>query len=305
MRPLSSRPLLACLPLAVAVVLLGCQGSDSGSESSTPSGPNLLTYSRVDEAWDVSRGKGTVVAILDWQFDLSGAEAEKYVDPVSMVPGEEIGQLKPWHGEWMAEIVHRVAPEARILPIKARKLGSDEYQDYLVAGIRHAADQGACVVCSSMGPAWRSEELTRAIDYAEERGTLFVNVHPEVLPGEDGRGRFCEAGDCDARILRTGVVAVPDHPATPHPGRNLYTWPYDLEAHWEDGWGYSNAPPTVAGTVALMKSACSALTPADIRWLLVETAEMRDGFAVLDAAAAVRAAAARGDAARTGGQGTR
>ncbi|MEX2663427.1 MAG: hypothetical protein WD227_15965, partial [Vicinamibacterales bacterium] len=34
----------------------------------------------------------------------------------------------PWHGEWMAKIVHAVAPDARIIPINARTLTQRDYQ---------------------------------------------------------------------------------------------------------------------------------------------------------------------------------
>ncbi len=73
----------------------------------------------------------------------------------------------------------------------------------------------------------------------------------------------------------------------------MYTWPYDLESNYEDGWGYSNAPPTIGGVVALMKSVNPSLTAATVKALLVETAAARDGFRAMDAEAAVRAAIAR------------
>ena len=46
---------------------------------------HLITFSRIHEAWELSTGRGVKVAILDWQFDMSGKEAEKYVNAVSMV----------------------------------------------------------------------------------------------------------------------------------------------------------------------------------------------------------------------------
>jgi hypothetical protein len=231
------------------------------------------------------------VAILDWQFDLRGKAAEKYVDPVSMVPGEAIGKLKPWHGEWMAEIVHRIAPDARIIPIKARGLESDDYQDYVTRGIRYAADKGAVAVTSSMGPLEHTEELVSAVEYAESRGTVFINVHPEYIPDDDGNPRLCRLGECNEKIIHTGVVSVPDHPTEPESNRDVYVWPYDLVPKYEDGWGYSNGPPIVAGVIALMRGAYPGLTPADARRAIRETAVDRDGFSVLDAEAAVRAVA--------------
>jgi len=274
--------------VTVVIFAVGCSGSKK--DTAETSEPNLITFSRIDRAWELSSGMGTKVAILDWQFDLRGKEAKKYINPTSMVPGEEIGNLKPWHGEWMAEIVHLIAPDAKIIPIKARGLRSAGYEEYLIRGIRFAADEGAVAVTSSMGPLEHSESLMSAIDYAEERGTIFVNVHPEYLVGEDHKRRLCDTGECNAKIVHTGVVSVPDHPTDPEPNRDIYVWPYDLDAKYEDGWGYSNGPPTVAGVIALMRSANPNLTPQDVRRIIVDTAFTWEGFKVLDAEAAVRVA---------------
>jgi hypothetical protein len=275
--------LLGCL------FVFGC--SSSTTDPAIPKGPTFMTYSQIGEAQRHSKGDGVRVAIIDWQFDMRGEEAEKYVEPVSMVPGEGIGELKPWHGEWMAEIVHEIAPEAEIIPIRARSLESETYSEYLIQGIHYAADHGAVAVSSSMGPMVASEELRAAIDHAEASGMVFVNVHPEFVVGNDGKTTMCMPGECDPRIIRTGVVSVPDHPAQPAPNRDIYTWPYDLEAVYQDGWGYSNAPPIVLGVIALMHGVHPELTPGEARDIIKTTAVEKDGFMVLDAEAATTGAA--------------
>jgi len=286
---------IVCSPQATCLILLGCLVLVGCSSSTTApanhQSPNLITYSRIDEAQRHGKGDGVRVAIIDWQFDLDGAEAEKYVEPISMVPGEEIGELKPWHGEWMAEIVHEIAPEAEIIPIRARSLDSENYASYLIQGIHYAAEHGAVAVSSSMGPMIASEELQAAIDHAEASGMVFVNVHPEYVEGNDGKKAMCLPGECDTRIIRTGVVSVPDHPAEPEPNRDIYAWPYDLEANYKDGWGYSNAPPIVLGVIALMHGVHPDLTPGELREIIKTTAVEKDGFMVLDAEAATTEAA--------------
>lgn len=253
----------------------------------------LLQFSRVDEAHATSKGANAIVAVIDWQFDAEGAAAPRYTSAASMVPGEVIGKLKPWHGAWMVEIVHQVAPEAQIMPIIGRTEKGDGYQDYLIRGIRYAAEHGAVAVSSSMGPVDQTEALRAAIDFAEQRGTVFVNVHPENIATRGESFTPCEPASCDSRILHTGVVSVPDHQTRPSEARQVYTWPYDLAAKFKDGWGYSNAPPVVAGVIALMKSANPRLTPEELRQLLRETTYDHEGFRVLDADAAVRTAVAR------------
>jgi subtilisin family serine protease len=190
----------------------------------------------------------------------------------------------------MAAIVHEIAPESKIIPIQARGLKDKNYQEYLIKGIYYAADHGAVAVSSSMGPTKQSDELRKAIDYAEEKGMVFIDVHPERVIGADGKLRLCETGECDPRIIHPGVVSVPDYPVDPEPNRDIYTWPYDLDASYEDGWGYSNAPPTVMGVIALMKGVSPKLTPAQVRDIIKTTASEKNGFRVLDAQAAVSAA---------------
>jgi len=253
---------------------------------------DLIAFSRIDQAWPLSKGANVTVAVIDWQFDPSAEAAANFVFAASMVPGERMGDLKAWHGAWMVDIVHRIAPEAKIIPIIGRSMKRKSYQDYLVQGIRYAAEHGAVAVTSSMGLVTQSPALRDAIDFAEQRGTLFVDVHPEDVAANGDPFTPCGAGQCDPRIIHTGVVSVPEHPVDPHPSRQVYTWPYDLDAKFEDGWGFSNAPPIVAGVIALMKSANPRLSPAQLRRLLVQTAFEREGFRVLDAEAAVKAAIA-------------
>ena len=105
-----------------------------------------------------------------------------------MIPGEPVGADKPWHGEWMAEIVRQTAPACKVIPIRART-ERDDYEQYLIKGIRYAADHGAVAVTSSMGPLDETEELREAVEYAEKKGTLFINVHPIGKSGDGERGK--------------------------------------------------------------------------------------------------------------------
>jgi hypothetical protein len=282
-----------CPALAAAIVLLASAGfacSRQHPARNTTSDP--IAFSRIDKAWAYSQGAGVTIAVIDWQFDPNAKAAANFVFATSMVPGEKMGDLDPWHGAWMVDTVHRVAPEARIIPIIGRSLKQRGLQDTLIQGIRYAAEHGAAAVTSSMGTARQSQALQEAIDDAERRGTLFVDVHPEdvAVPGQPFVP--CRVNECDRRIVHAGIVSVPEHPASPHPSRDVYTWPYDFEAKFEDGWGFSNGPPVVGGVIALVKSANPLLSPQQIRDLLVQTTYDREGFKVLDAEAAVRAAIA-------------
>ena len=281
------------LVLLVALWLSASAGPMSAGTTPTDgTQPDLITFSRIDKAWAHSKGAGVTVAVIDWQFDPGAAAATSFVFPTSLVPGERIGELKPWHGAWMVDIVHRIAPEARIIPIIGRGLKQMSYQGSIAVGIRYAAEHGALAVASSMGQVRQTPELREAIDFAEQHGTLFVDVHPEIFPAADGEFRPCATAECDARIVHPGVVSVPAHPVSPDSIRDVYVWPYAPEVRYADGWGFSMGPPIVTGVLALMKSANPGLSPRQLRALLVRTASEREGFRVLDAEAAVRGALA-------------
>ena len=182
--------IIAAAVLAVyALSILGGRQIDR-SKTALKAKINFITFSKIDKAQNYSKGEGVKVAVCDWLFDLRGGEAsKKYVNPTSMVPGEPVGSDQPWHGEWMAEMVHQTTPACKIIPIRARAYGGwipnrNDYQPYLIKGIRFAADQGAVAVTSSMGPLTFTDELREVVDYAEAKGTLFINVHPI-----NGKGR--------------------------------------------------------------------------------------------------------------------
>jgi len=245
----------------------------------------FMTFSNIENAQRITKGSGSVIAIMDWCFDLKGKELKKYIYPKSFIEGEETGKLKPWHGEWMAEIVHTIAPEAKIIPIQTRGQ-KVSYQEYVSSAIIYAADHGSVAVTSSMGPLIYTKEISEAIDYAESKGTIFIDVHPEIKIAENGQKEYFLR---DPRIIHTGIVPVPAYPVEPDSLRNVYTWPYDIDPRYKDGWGYSNGPPIVAGVIALMKSVNPEITPNIIREILYSTSIVRNGFKVLDAEAAVKA----------------
>jgi hypothetical protein len=263
-----------------------CKERVAASQAELKSRTNFITFSKIDKAQGYSRGEGTKVAVCDWLFDLRGGEAsKKYLNPTSMISGQPVGNEEPWHGEWMAELVHQTAPGCKIIPITARTENDDD-QQYLVKGIRFAADQGAVAVTCSLGHLTFTGELRQAIEYAEAKGTLFINVHPIR---KSARGRE----EMNKKIICTGVVAVPWHPAWPDARRDVYVWPYAPTPTYKDGWGYSIGPPIIAGVVALMKSVNPALTPQELKAIIVKTAFTKDGFRVLDAEAAIHAAVKR------------
>lgn len=253
---------------------------------------NYISFHKIDKAWKISKGRGVKVAVLDWLFDMSPEASQKYIDPISLVPDHEIGSSKPWHGEWMAETIHRIAPEGKIIPIRARpprnenqdkNMEEQPYEQFLIEGIRYAADHGAVAVTNSMGPVRHTEKLIEVVKYAEKKGTVFIDVHPEYLEKKNGSYIFCDASQCSPLIIHTGIISVPKYPLEPDKNRDIYTWPFEMNPVFKDGWGFSNGPPIVAGVIALMKSVNPALSVQEAKDIIIRTGDMKAGFRVLNA----------------------
>jgi hypothetical protein len=254
---------------------------------------NYITFSKIDTAWKYSKGTNATVAVIDWLFDLSPDAAKKYIHSASMVPGGEVGSSEPWHGEWMACIIHTIAPEAKIIPIRGNPGREEPIDGYLIKAIRYAADNGAAAVTNSMGPVQQTKELTEAIEYAWKKGTIFIDVHPEYISKTEKGYQWCKPDELNNKIIHAGIVSVPKYEDQPDPARDINTWPYEINPKFRDGWGYSNAPPQIAGVIALMKSVNKELTPEDLKNIILSTAVEINGFKVLNAEAAVKEAIKR------------
>lgn len=183
-----------------------------------------------DEMWKVSTGKGVTVAVIDSGVDATHPDLQGQVlQGKDMVPGKQGDEHTDLegHGTSMAGIIagtgkmdggkgaFGLAPGAKILPIRlvdedlggSRQDQADEYQKPGSEAIRFAADRGAKVINISQGVIHGSPQLTSAVKYALDKGSLvFASVgnegdtdieFPAATPGVVGIG----AVDKDAKKL--------------------------------------------------------------------------------------------------------
>ena len=80
------------------------------------------------------------------------------------------------HGTFVASLVLAVAPDARILPIRALDDEGFGSASGVASAIVWAVDQGADVVNFSIDMTVESEALKEAIDYARDRGVVIVGA---------------------------------------------------------------------------------------------------------------------------------
>lgn len=252
-----------------------------------------LDVLQAKSAWKISEGKGVTVAVID------GGVNSEHVDLKNNVlkgkdfvdgdddPSPDASEDKPTHGTQMAAIiaghghgagaadgVMGLAPEAKILPIRADLAGfADE--------IRYAVDNGASVVNISMdirdqySDSGGSSEDLDAISYALKHDVLIV-----AGTGNDGKRRV------GFPAMAPGVLAVGGvtQSGTIWPDSNygpevLLTAPATriVSAGWpgnnlQIGDGTSDSTAFVSAAAALLRSKFPDLTAGQIANRLVKTA---------------------------------
>lgn len=177
------------------------------------------------------------------------------------------------HATMVAGIIHLVAPNVTILPIRAFKAdGSGSIAD-VVAAIRYAVQQGAKIINMSFSASEASEELKQAIGEATSAGVICV-----ASVANDGVGTVVYPSNFEKVI---GVAATDDkvRAGFSNYGKDvdiaaqgvgvLSTYPGNLYAA---GYGTSFSAPFVTGTVALMRSVDATENVEDAGYDLTEAA---------------------------------
>jgi subtilisin family serine protease len=162
------------------------------------------------------------------------------------------------HGTMTAGLVHLVAPEAKIMPLKAFSADGSAYDSNILRAIYYAVANGAQVMNMSFNYTSYSAELAQAIKYANSKGVISVAsagndgektvVYPGGLPGVID---VASTSDTDIQSTFTNYGAPPVWMAAP--GESIVTtYPWGTYAA---GWGTSFSTPLVAGTAAMMMGA--------------------------------------------------
>jgi subtilisin family serine protease len=159
------------------------------------------------------------------------------------------------HGTMTAGIVHLVAPQAKIMPLKAFGPSGSGYESDILRAIYYAVQNHANVMNMSFDFATNSKELANAVKYAQGQGVVVV-----ASAGNDGKYEYVYPGalpnvinvastsNQDGQSTFTNYGTPPVFMAAPGEGiMTLYPW-----GTYAAGWGTSFSTPMVAGTAALM-----------------------------------------------------
>jgi subtilisin family serine protease len=161
------------------------------------------------------------------------------------------------HGTMVSGIIHLVAPQAKIMPLKSFHADGTAYNSDILRAIYYAANHGAKVVNMSFNYATYSQELANAVNYASTRGLICVAaagnsgtnaiVYPAALKAVID---VASTSNNDTPSAFSNYGAPPVLLAAPGEGV-MTTYPFGTYAA---GWGTSFSAPLVTGTAALLVS---------------------------------------------------
>jgi len=177
-----------------------------------------LDAMHAEEMWRTSTGKGITVAVIDTGVDPDNPDLKgRVLDGKDLAPSSRSGDEHTdydGHGTGMAGLIagtgaydggngaFGLAPGAKILPVRM-PADSDTNgfagPSYFSKAIRYAADAGAEVINISMGGRLNSPQLTAAVKYALDHGSLVF-----AAVGNDGE----KGNPVEYPAATPGVVGV-------------------------------------------------------------------------------------------------
>src|SRR5437660_2625640 len=162
------------------------------------------------------------------------------------------------HGTMVMGIIHLVAPQAQLLPLKAFSSDGTGYLSNILHAVYYGVQGGANIINMSFDMTSNSLEFSKAMDYANQNGVVCAAsagnngaqeiVYPAAYQNDvmgvastsdtDTRSSFSNYGDA--------IVSV----AAPGEGI-ISTYPFSSYAA---GWGTSFSAPFVSGAAALLRN---------------------------------------------------
>ncbi|MFE2231617.1 type VII secretion-associated serine protease mycosin [Streptomyces sp. NPDC059442] len=207
---------------ALGMLLVGIASVPAHADSVRSRQWHLDTM-KAEEIWQISKGAGVTVAVIDSGVDKNNPDLKGQVlAGKNLAPNEAGDEYTDYdgHGTGMAGLIagtgqrdggngaFGLAPAAKILPIRlpksggnrSQQAGNDEFNRVAPEAIRFAADSGAKVINISSGVTEGSQQLTESVKYALDKGALvFASVgnsagtgnrieYPGATPGVVGVG---------------------------------------------------------------------------------------------------------------------
>jgi type VII secretion-associated serine protease mycosin len=310
--------LTAPLRRAAAIAVAGLAGLAvlaAGSPAQAAAPPEIraaeqpqLRAISVTAAWQVTRGSGVTVGVVDSGVDPTvpdlagsvtvGPDYTKGADPPGYQPphlhGTYVASLIAGHGSGPGDTagVIGVAPAARILSVRvilddqepgfANYDDKPAYADAIGNGIRYAVGHGAEVINLSLGGETPSRDLRSAVGYAIARGVVVVSAAGNSGLTTSGYTPYSYPASFPG-VISVGALDPSGHRALfsdrnasvvlSAPGVNVVGAGPD--GSYLEGDGTSGASALVAGVAALVRSRYPRLSPEQVEQAMIYSASDR------------------------------
>jgi subtilisin family serine protease len=160
------------------------------------------------------------------------------------------------HGTMVMGVIHLVAPQAKLLPLKAFQSDGTGFLSDILSAIYFAVQNQASVINMSFDLKTRSDELSKALDFANQQNVICTAsagndgvmeiVYPAAIQNDvmgvastsdlDQRSTFSNFGDAIVWVAAPGEAIIS-------------TYPF---GSYGAAWGTSFSSPFVAGAAALL-----------------------------------------------------
>ena len=236
-----------------------------------PSSAQMLGWEikklNIDRQWTYSEGRGVVVAVIDTGCDLEHIDIKNnLLKGINIIDKSKDPQDDNGHGSHVCGMIAAennglgmvgVAPQAKILPVKALDSKGNGSLRNVIEGIIWAADAGADFITMSLGASNSNDQLEKAIQYASLKGSVVFAAagnsgeNTEILYPARYKN-VISIGAIDENLSRTSFTCSGEDLDFLSPGHNIFSIAPNSGYAIMSGTSMSN--PFAVGCAALLLS---------------------------------------------------